>query len=94
MKTLSWIIVALSVSAIPANARTIYLDQLDKSLDSRWNALDNICRGDPGGSDASNAACDQRLILDKIIIKKGCVNIYPATGKNDTSYWRCTLGRR
>ena len=91
MKTLSSAVIALLLIFVsfPALARTIYLDKMDKVLDDRWNALDNVCRGEPGGSKASNSACDQRLALDKIIIKKGCTNIYPATNPNDTSYWKC-----
>jgi hypothetical protein len=73
----------------PVSAKTIYLDKLDKTLDDWWNALDNVCRGEPGGSEASNLACEQRSAVSKIIIKKGCINIYPATHPGDTSYWRC-----
>jgi hypothetical protein len=86
---------ALVLAATPVMAQTqrdsgmIYLDKLDKTLDDWWNALDGACRGEPGGSLESNLACDQRLALDKILIKKGCVNIYPATHPGDTSYWKC-----
>ena len=72
-----------------ARADSIYLDKLDPGLDDRWNALDDACRSEPGGSEASDLACDQRLALDKILEKKGCRNIYSATGPNDTSYWKC-----
>jgi hypothetical protein len=59
------------------SAKTIYLDKLDKGLDDWWNALDGVCRGEPGDSEASNLACDQRLEVDKLIKKRGCWNIYP-----------------
>jgi hypothetical protein len=72
-----------------ASPKPIYLDKLDKTLDDWWNALDGACRGEPGGSEESNLACDQRLALDKIIINKGCRNIHPANGPHDTSYWVC-----
>jgi hypothetical protein len=76
--------VSSSVAKTRAPSEMIYLDKLDKTLDDWWNALDNACRGDGG-----DLACDQRLALDKVIIKKGCVNIYPANNPGDTSYWKC-----
>ncbi len=75
--------------AAPASAREVYLDKVDKNLDNLWNYLDGLCRGGSGDEAATNKACDQRLEVDKIIMKMGCSNIYPATGKNDTSYWKC-----
>ena len=82
-------IISLLLSATTALAADVYLDELDKTLDDWWNALDGVCRGEPGGSEASNLACDQRLAVAKIIRKKGCRNIYPATKPNTTSYWIC-----
>jgi hypothetical protein len=76
------------VHAGAAPKRAIYLDKLDKELDDWWNTLDGVCRG-ARHDDAMDLACDQRLALDKIIEKKGCHNIYPATGPHDTSYWVC-----
>lgn len=80
------LILALSTTAVAAE---IYLDKLDKTLDDWWKALDNVCRGEPGGSEASDLACNQRSEVDKIIIKKGCRNVYPATNSGATSYWLC-----
>jgi hypothetical protein len=71
----------------------VYLDKLDKDLDSWWNKLDEICRGYPGNSSESDLACKQRLELDAILKKKGCRNIYPATNPKDTSYWICQLSK-
>jgi hypothetical protein len=34
-------------------------------------------RGERGGSEASELACEQRLAVDKLLEKKGCRNIYP-----------------
>ncbi len=81
--------IALTLSSASAVAAEVYLDKLDKSLDDWWNQLDQVCRGQPGGSQASNLACAQRLDVDKIIRKNGCRNIYPATHPNATSYWIC-----
>ena len=78
--------------ASPCGAKTIYLDKLDPSLDRWWNALDERCRGSSG--EASDLACDERLEVDKIIKRKGCWNIYPATGPKDTSYWKCEFRAR
>jgi hypothetical protein len=77
------------VEPCSAKSGEVYLDKLDKSLDDWWNALDNVCRGEPGGSEASDLACKQRLEVDKILIRTGCRNVYPATNPNDTSYWIC-----
>lgn len=82
-------IIALTLTSTTAVAAEVYLDKLDKTLDDWWNALDNVCRGEPGGSEASNLACNQRSAVDKIIIKKGCRNVYPATNPDATSYWLC-----
>jgi len=84
--------VNFATGAIAAESSEIYLDKLDKTLDDWWNALDAVCRGEPGGSEASDLACEQRSAVDKILIKKGCRNVYPATGPNDTSYWICKKG--
>ncbi len=86
---ISFALVAQAPSAYAARPKTIYLDKMDKTLDSRWNALDNVCRGEPGGSPASDSACAERFALDRLIIKKGCTNIYPAMHSHDTSYWKC-----
>ena len=86
------VIVALSVclaTPAPARAAEIYLDKLDKQLNDWWNILDDVCRGAPGGSEVSDLGCAQRLQVDAIIEKRGCRNIYPATGPHDTSYWVC-----
>jgi hypothetical protein len=82
-------IALLGLSCAPASAKDVYLDKIDKHLDDLWNYLDGLCRGGSGGEEATNKACNQRLEVDKIIEKLGCWNIYPATGKNDTSYWKC-----
>jgi hypothetical protein len=66
----------------------IYLDKMDQGLDQWWNALDGVCRSSPD-NEQSDLACDQRLEVDKLIEKRGCWNIYPATGPHDTSYWLC-----
>ena len=79
---------SLVLAASPLAASELYLDKLDKTLDNWWNALDEVCRGEPGDSEESNLACDQRLAVDKIIKKKGCRNIYPAPPPA-TSYWIC-----
>jgi hypothetical protein len=90
MKTrLISIMIAVALSAMEAKAEDVYLDKLNKTLDNWWNTLDDVCRGMPGGSDASNLACDQRLQLDRLLKKMGCWNIYPATKPSDTSYWKC-----
>lgn len=87
MKVLSALFLILAIT--PASAADIYLDKLDKPLDTWWNALDEVCRGAPGDSEAGNLACDQRLAVDGIITKRGCWNIYPATHKSSSSYWIC-----
>jgi hypothetical protein len=81
--------VCLCTVVSPVQAKMVYLDKLDKKLDDRWNALDVICRGEPGDSEASKLACNQRSAVSKIIKQKGCRNIYPATNPHDTSYWIC-----
>jgi hypothetical protein len=82
-------IVTLLLSAPTALAAEVYLDKLDKTLDDWWNTLDNVCRGEAGGSEASELACEQRSAVSNLIRKKGCRNIYPATKPNATSYWIC-----
>jgi hypothetical protein len=81
--------VALGLSTATAIAGDIYLDKMNKTLDTWWNILDGVCRGMPGGSDARNLACDQRLQVDELLKKMGCWNTYPATFPRDTSYWKC-----
>jgi hypothetical protein len=81
--------IALALSATTAGAEDVYLDKMNKTLDSWWNVLDGVCRGMPGGSEASDLACAQRLQLDELLRKLGCWNIYPATNAKDTSYWKC-----
>jgi hypothetical protein len=81
--------VNFATGAIAAKSSKIYLDKLDKTLDDWWNELDAVFRSEPGGSEARDLACEQRSAVDKILIKKGCRNVYPATGPNDTSYWIC-----
>ena len=81
------VIFALALTgAAPASAREVYLDKVDKNLDNLWNYLDGLCRGGSGDEAATNKACDQRLEVDKIIMKMGCSNIYPATGETETSH--------
>lgn len=90
-KTILLAAASLALLVSPAMSKTVYLDKLDKGLDDWWNALDVACRGEPGESEASNRACDQRGDVDEIIKKKGCWNIYPATNPHDTSYWKCKV---
>ncbi len=80
-----------AMKKVEATIPTVYLDKLDPDLDKWWNALDEACRGYSGGSAESDLACRQRLALDALIEKKGCQNIYPASGARDTSYWKCKL---
>jgi hypothetical protein len=87
--TIATAMMVLAMTTATAAAAEVYLDKLDKTLDNWWNALDDVCRGEPGGSEASNVACDQRLEVDKILIKLGCRNVYPATDPAATSYWLC-----
>jgi hypothetical protein len=82
-------IIALALTTTTAVAAEVYLDKLDKALDEWWNAVDNVCRGEPGGSEASDLACNQRLAVDKLIVKMGCRNVYPATNPAAASYWLC-----
>ena len=79
----------LAMTTATAFAAEVYLDKRDRTLDNWWNALDDVCRGEPGGSEASNLACDQRLQVDKILVKLGCRNVYPASDPSATSYWLC-----
>jgi hypothetical protein len=81
-----------AVTVTNAATATVYLDKLDKALDNWWNALDAVCRGEPGGLE-SDLACDQRSSLDKLLIKKGCVNVYPARNPSDSSYWKCGVAQ-
>jgi hypothetical protein len=94
MRKIITTIIAATMLATPAMAapKTIYLDKMDKGLNDWWNSLDADCRGESGGDDIGGA-CDQRLQVDKIIKARGCWNIYPATGKHDTSYWKCAASR-
>jgi len=89
MKRAILIAATLALLATQAMAGTVYLDKLNPELNNWWNSLDRICRGEPGGSKESDTACNQRAEVDKILEKKGCWNIYPATGQHDTSYWKC-----
>jgi hypothetical protein len=82
-------LIALSLTATTVLSAEIYLDKLNKTIDNWWNALNNVCRGEPGGSEAGDLACVQRLAVDKIIMKMGCRNVYPATNLHATSYWLC-----
>lgn len=76
--SLSIATVVFVMSAGSAHAAEVYLDKMNKTLDNWWNALDDACRGEPGGSEASDLACDQRLALDKFLKKRGCRNVYPS----------------
>ena len=78
----------IGTASSDANASEVYLDKLDKTLDDWWNVLDEVCRGEPGGSVESNLACDQRLAVSELLKKKGCRNTYPGSPKA-TSYWLC-----
>jgi len=89
MKIFVGIMIVVALSVMQTKAEDVYLDKLNKTLDNWWKTLDDICRGMPGSSDASNLACEQRLELDKLLTKMGCWNIYPATRQRDTSYWKC-----
>jgi hypothetical protein len=82
-------VVVCALNATKVKAEDIYLNKMNKTLDNWYNVLDDICRGMPGGSDASNLACDQRSELDKLLVRMGCWNIYPATNPRDSSYWKC-----
>lgn len=91
MNTRLTIIVILITVALSSGAKAedVYLDRLNKTLDNWWNTLDDVCRGMPGGSDASKLACEQRLQLDALLKRMGCWNIYPATKPGASSYWKC-----
>ena len=93
MATIAFAVLSeFTIDVIAVNSSDIYLDKLDKALDDWWNALDAVCRGEPGASEVSDLACEQRSAVDRILEKKGCRNIYPATGPHDTSYWICKKG--
>lgn len=81
-------IIVLGLMTKSGASSEVYLDKLDKTLDDWWNTLDEVCRGEPGGSKESELACDQRLAVDKILKKRGCRNIYPGAPPA-TSYWIC-----
>jgi hypothetical protein len=58
-------IIALAITTTSAGAAEAYLDKLDKTLNNWWSALDSVCRGEPGGSEASNLACDRRVTIPR-----------------------------
>jgi hypothetical protein len=48
------LIIALALATTAAMTPPISAKgKLDETLDDWWNALDNVCRGEPGGSEAS-----------------------------------------
>lgn len=51
------ITITVAISATAARSEDVYLDKMNKTLDNWWNTLNDVCRGMPGGSDASNLAC-------------------------------------
>lgn len=72
-----------------AVGREVYLDKLDKELDTQYNVYDEMCRGSAGGSNVSNYGCDKRNEVSEKIKAMGCRNIYPSQNPSDTSYWKC-----
>jgi hypothetical protein len=88
MKNTHVIIFAIiTLTTASCNSTPVYLDKVDKSLDDRWNALDNVCRSEP--SNLTIDACNKLLILSMDLVGRGCANIYPATNPGDTSHWKC-----
>jgi hypothetical protein len=72
----------------PALAKDVYLDKVEPRLDAWWGELDDICRGDPGGSETSDLACRQRDQLNRVLERRGCWEVYPAPS-SASSYWKC-----
>ena len=83
------ILLAFVATTAPASAGDVYLNVMNKTLDDWYNMLDRVCREMPGGSDASDLACNQRNQVSALLKRMACWNIYPATGPRDTSYWKC-----
>jgi hypothetical protein len=78
---------ALTVTAF-AKTPYIYLDKLNPALDKLYNDFNEDCRGEPGGSEASERGCAARNKVSAQIRALGCKNIYPAPAPA-TSYWIC-----